>query len=75
MEKKIELNSNFKDTVYQVNNGTPINIPITLPSKEQVQKYGDIFQMVSILSPFEMANGNNSQTNINFTNPIQVKIN
>lgn len=73
--KKIELNSNFNETVYQIHNGTSINIPITLPSKDQVQRYGDIFQMVSILSPFEMTNGINSQTNINFTNPIQIKIN
>lgn len=73
--RKIELNNSFKNTVYQVYNGTSLNIPVTLPSKEQVKHYGNIFQMVSILSPFEMTNGINSQTNINFTNPIQIKIN
>ncbi|MEB7792076.1 hypothetical protein [Enterococcus faecalis] len=70
--RQIDYEDDFSRTVYEVPTGTSIDVPVTLPTKEDTQNYGNIFQIVSIMSPFEMTNGINSQTNINFTNPIHL---
>lgn len=71
--RKVEVNGVSSKTIYQVDSGKVFDLKIELPSLKQVEENGDIFQMVSILSPNEMSNGIESQTNINFTNPILIK--
>lgn len=71
--RKVDVNGVSSTTIYQVDSGKVFDFEIELPSLKQVEKNGDVFQMVSILSPTEMSKGIESQTYINFTSPILLK--
>ncbi|MFJ3332334.1 hypothetical protein [Enterococcus sp. NPDC086594] len=66
----IEKNELPPNTVYEISDNKLYRIPIKIPV---TKKENSIFQLVDVLSPYQMDDGIYSITEIDFSNPILIK--
>lgn len=66
----IEKNELPPNTVYEISDNKLYRIPIKIPF---TKKENSIFQLVDVLSPYQMNDGIYSITEIDFSNPILIK--
>lgn len=68
----IEKNELPPNTVYEISDNKLYRIPIKIPV---TKKENSIFQLVDVLSPYQMDDGIYSITEIDFSNPVLIKNN
>lgn len=68
----IEKNELPPNTVYEISNNKLYRVPIKIPV---TKKENSIFQLVDVLSPYQMDDGIYSITEIDFSNPVLIKNN
>jgi hypothetical protein len=66
----IEKNELPPNTVYEISDNKLYRIPIKIPV---TKKENSIFQLVDVLSPYQMDDGIYSITEIDFSNPVLIK--
>lgn len=66
----IEKNELPPNTVYEISNNKLYRVPIKIPV---TKKENSIFQLVDVLSPYQMDDGIYSITEIDFSNPVLIK--
>lgn len=66
----IEKNKLPPNTVYEISDNKLYRIPIKIPV---TKKENSIFQLVDVLSPYQMDDGIYSITEIDFSNPVLIK--
>lgn len=68
----IEKNELPPNTVYEISDNKLYRVPIKIPV---TKKENSIFQLVDVLSPYQMDDGIYSITEIDFSNPVLIKNN